>query len=168
MIDQEFWFKLIQEHKDFLLKIAHEIHHLLMDPQYKKNFEKPYQKLQKEYLEWKESNRRLNKWPIEKFNPVPYGIRPRNDEEEVERYYIFLAAIHDLMLPNCRSIDDGTCPDLLPVLMGNIKVFLDEEGPAFFQTAFDRVKVDLAEKEEAERESKAKTFGFHPKRACES
>ena len=88
------------------------------------------------------------------------GIPPTNHEEELKKYYVLLAAIHDWMLPSRPLIYDGTCPELLNLLASVIELNLADEGQGIFETALEYVKADLYGREEAEGESRQDKIGF--------
>jgi hypothetical protein len=118
--------------------------------------------------------------PLKKIRPDPrcmlipekgkLSLPPaENQEQEYERYYVVLTSIHDNMLTGVQSISMGIWPKELADTVWFRLTDGQPYGPdmPFIEVALERVKVDLAEKDEAERESQQGKFGFHPKKPNE-
>lgn len=93
-----------------------------------------------------------------------------SQEQEYQRYYVVLTSIHDNMLTGVQSISKGIWPTEFADSIWSRLTRGQPYGPhrPFIEAALTRVIVDLAEKEEAERESQKRKFGFHRKRPSES
>lgn len=73
------------------------------------------------------------------------GVSPKNDTEELEKYCVLLAAVHDWMLPSCAPIYAGNHPKLLKSLIPAIELNLLDEGQVIFEMGIGVLKADGAQ-----------------------
>lgn len=164
-----------EEYQDFLCRIAKQIDSLLIeDSSAMDRFRQHLQRCadgEKKHLEWINEKREqcvkngdnfviTNNMEVpDEFraplsmlviDPTLHSPKPKNKEEEYQRYYIILASIHDKMLPETENIDNGILPETASVFIRNLlnESYDTKRRRVFIEQALKRVKAEKSARQE--------------------